>query len=330
MSTDQNNSQPFNNYSFHLTDAGMQLSFLSRYIREHFDALLNAIHHIRLYPFSSLLAALAIGLTLSFPAILYLLLHNAEAVTARWQEGTQLTLFLKKTTTPEEKDLLLEKLRSNPRIDHVNYISADEGLVQFRQATHLDEMLATFPQNPLPPVVEIYPVRKAQAPQQIANLMQTLQALPEVERSSMDQQWVERLHQIIRFLKRTTYLLEGLTLMGVCLVLGVMIRFAIQQHRHELDILKLVSASFAYMRRPFLYAGILYSVTGGLIATGIVTFMIAELNGPVSALAQSYQSNIQLTALTPVQILMLLGCCFILGWLSSRIATFWFIRNSKV
>jgi cell division transport system permease protein len=319
----------FNSAEASSTVALKKNSCFSQYIIAHWRALQSAFQHIRLYPFSSILTILAIGLTLSFPTLLYLLLHDAENLTKRWQEGTQITLFLSQNASEIDKRDLVEHLKRLPSIANVKYISAEEGLTQFREKTSLDDVLANLPRNPLPAVVEIHPRATAQTPQAIKKLAAEIEHLPYIERLNIDKLWVERIYQLMNFFKSMTYTLEGITLLGVSLVLGVMIRLAVSQHRHDLKVLKLISASPAYMRRPFLYTGILYSIGGGIIAGAMINLAIDQMNGPITVLANSYQSQFRLSLLDLSEMGLLLLFCGFLGWGCARLATFWFMKDLK-
>jgi cell division protein FtsX len=63
---------------------------------------------------------------------------------------------------------------------------------------------------------------------------------------------------------------------GVIAVIGNTIRLEILNRRGEIEVTKIVGGSNGFVRRPFLYAGILYGLGGALLAWGIAASAIAH------------------------------------------------------
>jgi cell division transport system permease protein len=108
---------------------------------------------------------------------------------------------------------------------------------------------------------------------------------------------VQRLYGIMALSKRMTFALAALLSFGVLLVIGNTIRLAIESRRDEIVIVKLVGATNAFVRRPFLYTGLWYGLGGGLVSWFIVTVVVVWLSGPVADLAGLYQSQFELLGL---------------------------------
>ena len=72
-------------------------------------------------------------------------------------------------------------------------------------------------------------------------------------------------------------------------VIGNTIRLEIQNRRAEIEVTKLVGGSNGFVRRPFLYTGVLYGLGGALLAWGIVAsaaWCSASRSRPRAALRQ--------------------------------------------
>ena len=105
--------------------------------------------------------------------------------------------------------------------------------------------------------------------------------------------------------QRMTLALAALLSLGVLLVIGNTIRLSIESRRDEIVIVKLVGATNAFVRRPFLYTGLWYGLGGGLVSWLIITFTVIWLSGPVANLAGLYQSQFELLGLGFGQTLLL-------------------------
>ncbi len=112
------------------------------------------------------------------------------------------------------------------------------------------------------------------------------------------------------------------TLLGlaVLLIAGNTIRLEIQSRREEIEVTKLIGATNAFIRRPFLYSGLWYGTTGALLATLLVELAFLQLATPVGQLAGLYQSGFSLQTLAFGEILLLVLAGAMLGLLGAWLA----------
>ena len=107
-----------------------------------------------------------------------------------------------------------------------------------------------------------------------------------------------RFNAILEVLRRLLVIAAALLGVGVLAVIGNTIRLEIQARRAEIEVTKLVGGSNAYVRRPFLYTGVLYGLGGALLAWGIVALAVLVLGACRSAtLARLYGSRYVLQGL---------------------------------
>src|SRR6185295_4967086 len=88
---------------------------------------------------------------------------------------------------------------------------------------------------------------------------------PEVEIVQLDLEWIRRLHSLLELLQRSLWVVIAVLGLGVLAVIGNTIRLEIQQRRAEIEVTKLVGGSNAFVRRPFLYAGLFYGLGGAIL-----------------------------------------------------------------
>ena len=136
-----------------------------------------------------------------------------------------------------------------------------------------------------------------------------------------DVTWRERLARTLALAARIAALLAGLLGLGVLAVVGNTIRLEINGRRAEIEVIKLVGGSNAFVRRPFLYEGLWYGLFGGLLALAVVAGATAVLASPVAELATLYAGGFGLAGLGLAEAGILLGTGALLGWLGAWIAT---------
>ena len=83
---------------------------------------------------------------------------------------------------------------------------------------------------------------------------------------------------------------------------------------------KLIGASNAFVRRPFLYSGFWYGLTGGLLALLLVWYGLYALGEPVSRLAGLYESRFDVLSLSVGESFAIIGIGVGLGLVGSWIA----------
>ncbi|MDX1452727.1 MAG: permease-like cell division protein FtsX [Oleiphilaceae bacterium] len=293
---------------------------LQSYLDNHRKVLRNTLRTQHDAPLASLFTCSVIGFALVLPTLLALLLSNLQQVNLGWDGSAQITLFMADHVSAEEGQAWSQQLNKRANITDVQFIDADEALAEFTAAMRLENTLSYLDENPLPHSIIITPHHSLKSLEDLQTLEQQLAQSDLITSSMLDVMWLQRLQAITAFLERGVWLIAGMLGLAVILILGNTIRLAIENRREEIIVLKLVGGTNAFVCRPFLYMGSFYGLGGSLIAVILSQIIISLLNGPVIALAQSYQSQYELSGLGFESTLFLLLVGTVLGWLGAWIA----------
>jgi len=269
----------------------------SIWLTRHIQALLSALGRVLRRPMASLLTTVVIGIALSFPATLWLLVKNAEQVTGGIAEAIDITVYLKTEVPLEEAEKLAASLKLRNTIDEVTLIPAEQGLLEFRDRSGFGAALDALPENPLPHVLVLRPAADHSSADKVEALKTDLAGFPEVEAAQVDTQWVRRLSAILQMLEDLFAAIALMLGVGVLAVIGNVTRLEIGARRAEIEVTKLVGGSNAFVRRPFLYEGLLFGAIGGLIALAITQAVMFALDIPVARLDTLYGSEFRLSGL---------------------------------
>ena len=290
------------------------------WLQRHAQVALSSLGRLVRLPLSTLMTSAVIGIALALPMGLHLLLNNLQQVTGGWETGATISLFLKQEISDHQADELAEKLRAHQRIEEIQMISKASALEEFRRLSGFGEALQALDSNPLPALLVIQPKSAFSTPESAQDLVRQLEMLPEADIVQLDLQWVRRLQAITRIAQRGVLVLGSLLGLAVLLIIGNTIRLEIQNRHAEIEITKLIGATNAFIRRPFLYTGIWYGLFGGVIAWLMVVFSLGLISGPVANLASLYQSAFDLSSLDLGNVSMLLLGSAGLGLCGSWIA----------
>jgi cell division transport system permease protein len=286
----------------------------------HLQAFMGSLGRLARAPLGTCLTLLVIALALSLPAALKLFVTNAQAATGNFASAVDLSVYLKTDVPLAKAQQLTQAAQQRPDVESVTLISADKGLEDFRTYSGFGDALSALKENPLPHVLHVRPRAQASSAAALEALRRYFTAWPEVDLVQVDAEWVMRFNAILEVLRRVLLIAAGLFALGVLAVIGNTIRLEIQARRAEIEVTKLVGGSNAYVRRPFLYTGVLYGLGGALLAWGILALIVLLLRDPVATLARLYGSRYELAGLTLNDAAALLGAGIALGWLGAWIS----------
>src|SRR5690606_26885757 len=125
---------------------------------------------------------------------------------------------------------------------------------------------------------------------------------------------------ILAMVERFTGGLAVLLVLTLLLVMVNTIRLAIESRRNETLVIKLVGGTDAFIRRPFLYLGVLYGLLAGILAWLLLAGGLAWLNSTVREVAALYQSDFELAGMPLQDGLTLLGGAILLGLVGAWLA----------
>lgn len=283
----------------------------------HAQACVGALGRLAREPVGSLLTILVIALALALPVGLNLLVENARAATGDLAGSIELSVYFKTDVPLAKAQQLAQAAGERPEIASVKLIPADKGLEEFRAYSGFGAALAALDVNPLPHVLELRPRPQASTTAALGPLKAWLVSWPEVDVVQIDSQWVQRLEAILATLRRLLEIAAVLLGLGVVAVIGNTIRLEIAGRRGEIEVIRLVGGSNAFVRRPFLYAGVLYGLLGAILAAGIIALAVALLAVPIGSLAGLYGSRFALQGLAPSEFGALAAAGIVLGWLGA-------------
>jgi cell division transport system permease protein len=296
-------------------------------VGRHLQALLGSVGRLARAPLATLLTLLVIALALALPAALRLFVTNAQAASGNFVNAVDLSVYLHTDVPLAKAQQLAQVAQQRREVALVQLISADQGLQDFRTYSGFGDALAALKDNPLPHVLHVRPRAEDSSPAALDSLRRYFSAWPEVDVVQIDAEWVLRFNAILELLRRLLLIAAALLGVGVLAVVGNTIRLEIAARRAEIEVTKLVGGSNAFVRRPFLYTGMLYGLGGALLAWGLIALAIAVLGEPVATLARLYGSRFALRGPTQQDVAALLGGGAMLGWLGAWISAARHLRS---
>lgn len=293
----------------------------------HVQTLVGSLGRLYQQPFATFMTVAVIGIALAMPAGLHLLVVNGSNLGGRWDSAVDIAVYLKQGTSLEDTTTLADAWRKRDDVDNVQVVPADEALADFKSASGFASAFEGLAENPLPHTIVVRPAVNRVDAEQVAQLERALAAAAQVELVQADTRWVQRFYAIINIVERLVTVVSLALALAVLVIIGNTIRLDIYNRHEEIEIAKLIGASDAFIRRPFLYSGTWYGLGGALFALLLIFALLLLVQGPVTRLAGLYGSSFKVAGLGvgTASAILLVGAG--LGWLGSWIAAARHIRR---
>lgn len=293
---------------------------IRNYFLRHAQVFFYTLGQLSRAPVATFLTVAVIGITLALPAGLYVAIENVQRVASGWEDNGQISLFLKQDVSDSAIEKLSGKIRKLPAVSWVDYVSREAALAEFKKLSGFGEALGALDRNPLPPVLVVHPAAAHTHPEALQSLLKDLRRYSEVDVAQLDLEWVRRLNAMLDLARQGVLILAGGLAVAVLLIIGNTIRLAVLNRRDEIEIIKLIGGTNAFIRRPFLYSGTVQGLLGGILAWLLVGLGLLLLSDPAHRLASLYGSLFAIENMDFLATLALIGTGGLLGWVGSRLA----------
>jgi cell division transport system permease protein len=277
--------------------------------RHHRQSALAAWRRLAQHKAASLLTISVSGIALALPLVLLGLIGNVQGLAGQLRSSGEIAVFLTPGLPISTVATLADRLRAEAGVAAVKLQSPEQGLAELKTVPDFAEAIAALDRNPLPYVLLIRPQDQAVT----ADLLERLRGHPEIEQIQHDADWQRRLQRVLALLQRLSELFMLLFGGGALLLIAHGVRLEVQSRAAEIGIVKLLGASDAFVRRPFLWSGFWFGLHSALFALILVWVLGGLLQAPVAALAQSYGSGFTLQAPSAIMAAATLAAGVLLG-----------------
>ena len=288
----------------------------STWLTRHANTAAGALGRLSRQPLASLMIVLVIGVTLALPAAINVVVKNAQTVSGSWDNALDFSVYLKADVSVDAAKGLASIIAQRADVSSVNLVTADEALIEFKRQSGFGDALNQLGENPLPHALIIRPSPSSTSASMIL-LQEEIGNLPESDLVQVDTEWVQRFHAILDIVRQAIAIGSALLGLAIVITIGNTIRLDIENRRGEIEVTKLIGASNAFVRRPFLWTGFWYGLFGGTFALLLVQYGLFLLKVPVARLAGLYQGNITVANMGVAESAAIIGAAVFLGLFAS-------------
>ena len=227
----------------------------------------------------SLAATASMVLMLTLLSGLVILLGGLDATLKYVESEVEVVAYLKDTATPQDVATLTTDLKAMPQITSVKYISKAQALQNFQnREPDVAKLVGSLPSNPLPASFEI----SLRDPSDYIDVATYLRNQGTVDSVQDIKKTVSQMLSVINVLRTGGIAVLAVVGLMVLFIIVNTIRLAVVARSEEIEIMRLVGASDAFIRWPFIFEGAFVGLFGAAITIGLLLLIQAPLAGFLS------------------------------------------------
>lgn len=235
-------------------------------------SLREALVAFRRTPLLALLSIVAISLSLFVIGLFALTAFNIRVAIDEIEERVEVVAYLHDEATLEQLQLAEHELLAMPEVRRIDYVSKDDALVTaVQELKEFREVFTDLEVNPLPASLEVRLRPGHRDPAALERVATRLTEYEFVEDVSFGRDWVGQIVSLRRIAAGATAIIGGAFAAVAGIVIATAIRISVFARRDEIKIMRLVGATDGFIRRPFLFEGLISGLAGGMVAA-ILTF----------------------------------------------------------
>ena len=238
----------------------------------------SALDGLRRAPLLHLLSVTAIAFALLLGGMSRLATRWLDSLLIASRNQLELTIYLEPTVSEQQAGRIAEQLAELGAPARV--ISAEAALRRLRlELGDLGKVLDDLPRNPLPVTIELDLPASMRASAQLSPLLARARAIPGIADVDDGGQATAQLVGVARALRFGAAAVFAIAALATVLIVAATLQLTIYARREEIEIQKLVGATNAFVRAPFLIEGLIQGLAGALAAAAGLA-AIARLLGP--------------------------------------------------
>jgi len=203
-----------------------------------------------------------IALALYVPGLLALISHNLSRLAVEETDPASVVL----TLDPQaDAHAVAARLQTDGRIKIVRIVGSEAALARFRRAyPDLGAALGELKEAPFPPSIEVV-LKPGGARSTAKEIAAAARGWPGVESAESEEEFSRRFRDAVNIVRDAGLFLGAVLTLAAILSVASAVRLALDLHREEVGIMRLMGATESAIRAPFW----LYATTEGLVGGGL-------------------------------------------------------------
>ena len=270
--------------------------------------------------FLTLTTLFTISLSVLVAGSFLLFFENLARVTGDWNRGIRIMAYLDPEFTPDDLPGVLADLETMQGMAGIRFVSRQEALRSLQKDLESSGVvLSSLRENPLPHTLEILLSPLVETPEQVVSFVRAVEKKSHIQEVVYGHRWVEEILPMLNTLKMVSLGLGILFVTTALFVSANTVRLAFCAKQEEIEIMRLVGATDAFVNTPFYLEGLIQGGLGGgggILVLFLLFRWVKEAIPPEAVFLPT--ANIEF--LSPAMLGTIMGASIVLGWLGCFIS----------
>jgi len=223
------------------------------------------------------LSMLTIAMGLLVITLMVSTIYNINLFARKLPERFFVVAYLGDRVNEQQAQDIIASLKERSGIEKVKYISKAEALKELRTSLKDAEyVLEGLNENPLPASIEIRFKKEAMGPESVKTFVNSMKKIEGIEDVQYGEKFLLSIHSLKTAMETIGLILTLVTTSGIIFICYSTVKILFYRRKEEIETLKLLGATRAFIRTPFVIEGAVIGVVGGVLSMIVViTFYLS-------------------------------------------------------
>ncbi len=256
---------------------------------------------------SYLSSIISISMVLLLVGIFALIAVNAKSVSNYFKENIKISVILDSDVEEPEALEVKRKIDANSAVKASEYISKEQGTKEMKQMLG-DDFLKVFETNPIPISIEVQLNAEHFSLDSVQLFKENLLKMEQVDEVEYQNSLIETINENLERVGWILMVFIVLLLFISFVLINNTVRLNVYSKRFSIYTMRLVGATRAFIRAPFLIKAIFQGLISGLIAVLFLVTLLYLVREEFVQLFNIFQFHLLIYVLTGVVLLGVVIC----------------------
>lgn len=267
-----------------------------------------------------LLAVSVMALSLSVLGAFVLIVSNLAHLRSQLSADANLTVFVTAELPASAAESLSAHISAIDGVQAVHYRDAETSKKLFAKSLGSQGAILDDLGPEIIPASILVAAKKASTAEQIESIATSIKAMAGVEEIAYAYEELRRLNAMVHIVEIAALAIGLLIALVTIIVMANTVRMTVLAREKEIEIMRLVGATDAYVQWPFVVEGSLVGLGAGTIAVGIVALIASAVNRALAPVAEDAFAQFHFDNVSLEHTLFLLISGLLLGFVGGLIA----------
>ncbi len=233
--------------------------------------LREAMTNLRVNRGNVLIGIVTTAFTLICLGVFVLLYLNLKNVTGTLQSDVEVVVYLDPGASETVVSLVRKRLQTEPASIALTFVSKEQALREFSEQFPAESLLLDgMEDNPLPASVVVRLSPRFLDTESLSAFAERVRQFPGVTHVAYSQDWVDTLSLTVSYFELGAVLIGMILAVATVTIIANTVRLSLHTRKEEIEILRLIGATGAFIAVPYVIEGTILGAAGGGLSLALL------------------------------------------------------------